>query len=260
VYGQPPPGLDVRLSLDLDLQRQADELLGDHKGAIILMNAASGEILVAATHPTFDPNLLDVQANSLMQDPNSPLLNRVAQGMYPPGDALMPFLQAAGISQLQQDATETLYIDLGFYQTPELRLPMATASKAGTPLRVSPLQMVVAAATLSNKGIRPAPRLVIAVDTPSQGWIILPSINEPDSIFPSSIATETAQSLIINGRPFWQWNTIVSQDGLIYSWSLGGTSSDWLGAPLVVVVLLEENNPLQPATFSHTLLKAATLP
>src|SRR5690606_21378296 len=45
LYGTPPAGLDVRLSLDLSLQTKADQLLGIHRGAIILMNAETGEIL-----------------------------------------------------------------------------------------------------------------------------------------------------------------------------------------------------------------------
>ena len=69
VYGQPPPGLDVRLSLDLALQQRADALLGKHAGAIVLLNAGSGEILVMASHPTYDPNLLDQQAAALLADP-----------------------------------------------------------------------------------------------------------------------------------------------------------------------------------------------
>jgi cell division protein FtsI/penicillin-binding protein 2 len=52
VYGQPPPGLDVRLSIDLDLQRRADALLVNRTGAIVLLNAESGEILAMTSHPT----------------------------------------------------------------------------------------------------------------------------------------------------------------------------------------------------------------
>jgi len=43
VYGQPPPGLDIRLSIDLDLQKRADTLLANHAGAVVLLNAESGE-------------------------------------------------------------------------------------------------------------------------------------------------------------------------------------------------------------------------
>jgi peptidoglycan glycosyltransferase len=67
LYGTPPPGLDVRLSLDLALQAEADRLLGDHKGAIVLLNAETGEVVVMASHPGFDPSLLDAQDNTLVQ-------------------------------------------------------------------------------------------------------------------------------------------------------------------------------------------------
>ena len=90
VYGEPPPGLDVRLSIDLDLQKRADALLANHAGAVVLLNAESGEILAIASHPSFDPNLLDQQAAALLKDPQSPLLDRAAQETYPPGPACKP--------------------------------------------------------------------------------------------------------------------------------------------------------------------------
>ena len=58
LYGQPPPGLDVRLSLDMDLQHKADEMLMEQAGALVLMNAGNGEILALASHPTFETNQL----------------------------------------------------------------------------------------------------------------------------------------------------------------------------------------------------------
>jgi cell division protein FtsW (lipid II flippase) len=261
VYGQTPPGLNVRLSLDLELQRRADELLGDHTGAIVLINASSGEILVMASHPTFDPNQLNTQASTLLKDPNSPLLDRVAQGLYPPGDALQPFFQAAGYNLgSSQNIAEQLYTDLGFYVTPELNLPVATASTSGSTLRLSPLQMVLAAATLSNDGVRPAPRLAMAVDTPTQGWVILPALSEPVTVFPSASAADTAQALMVSGQPFWQWNAQVTQTNQTFSWSLDGTLPDWQGAPLAAVVLLEENNPDEAGIIGQTLLEVATQP
>jgi len=51
--GTPPPGLDVRLSLDLELQKAGRPIPGNNKGAVILMNAQTGEILVMASHPTY---------------------------------------------------------------------------------------------------------------------------------------------------------------------------------------------------------------
>jgi cell division protein FtsW (lipid II flippase) len=261
VYGQPPPGLNVRLSLDLELQRRADELLGDHPGAIVLINAATGEILAMASHPTFDPNELDTQAPTLLQNPGSPLLDRAAQGQYPPGDALQPFFLAAGYEiPPSQSIAEAWYNALGFFLTPELRLPVAAASTPGSALRVSPLQMALAAATLSSDGVRPAPRLAMAVDTPTQGWVILPTISEPMMVFASASAAETAQALMVNGQPFWQWNATVTQANQTFSWSLGGTLPDWQGTPLAVVILLEENDPNRAGAIGQTLLESATHP
>jgi cell division protein FtsW (lipid II flippase) len=69
IYGTPPSGLDVRLSIDLALQSSADQLLGGHRGAIILMNAETGEILVMASHPTYDPNRLTEEGEALSENP-----------------------------------------------------------------------------------------------------------------------------------------------------------------------------------------------
>lgn len=52
----------------------ADQLLGNHRGAIILMNAETGEILVMASHPEYDPNNLDEEGDTLSQAETSPLL------------------------------------------------------------------------------------------------------------------------------------------------------------------------------------------
>lgn len=98
LYGQYPEGLDVRLSLDLALQQKADELLADQKGALILMNARTGEILASATAPTFDANQLKSKWEEWMKDPNAPLLNRVTQGQYPVGNATTAFLFASALS------------------------------------------------------------------------------------------------------------------------------------------------------------------
>jgi len=99
LYGEPPPGLDVRLSLDLALQRVADDSLGEHTGAAVLLDAASGEILAMASHPTFDSNILEAEWEALTGDPATPLLNRATQGRYLPGNSLGVFYLAQAASQ-----------------------------------------------------------------------------------------------------------------------------------------------------------------
>jgi len=263
LYGQPPPGLDVRLTIDLDLQRKADALLGEHAGALVLLNAQSGEILVMASHPTYDPNKLDEEGDSLAQDPRAPLLDRAAQGLYPAGTAPTPFLFAAGLSEnAPHNDLIQLYDALGFYTTPELRLPVAAASTASGELRVSPLQMALAAAALNNQGILPAPRLALAVNTPTQGWVILSPLGEPVQALSAQAAAATAESLMVSGQLFWQASGkgVETQEHKTITWYLAGTLPDWQGIPLALVVTLEEDNSLLAELFGQTLMKEALQP
>lgn len=88
LYGQSPPGLDVRLTLDLDLQEAVDARLAGHTGGAILMKSATGEILAIASHPWFNPNALAEEWAQLTQNPDAPLLNRATLGQYPLGPAV----------------------------------------------------------------------------------------------------------------------------------------------------------------------------
>lgn len=92
--GYPPPGLNVRTSINLELQTAADRLLGDRKGALVLLNPDNGQILAIASHPTFNPNELDALWQELVVDEDAPLLNRATQGLYPAGAAVAPVLYA----------------------------------------------------------------------------------------------------------------------------------------------------------------------
>jgi peptidoglycan glycosyltransferase len=94
-----PGGRDVRLSLDSSLQLAADLALGGRKGAVVVLDALSGDILALVSHPTFEPSRLDEQFGQLRADPDSPLLNRATQGLYQPGTALQPFLYSLGLEQ-----------------------------------------------------------------------------------------------------------------------------------------------------------------
>lgn len=95
LYGQPAPGLDVRLTLDQELEFQASQLIGKLAGAIVVMDAGTGEILAMVSAPTFDLATIDEDWDTLSTAEESPLLNRAVQGTYAPGSALGPFLLAA---------------------------------------------------------------------------------------------------------------------------------------------------------------------
>jgi cell division protein FtsW (lipid II flippase) len=326
LYGQPPPGLNVRLSIDLDLQTKADQLLNGHKGALVLINAGTGEILAMSSSPTFDANSLSTNWESLVNDPTSPLYDRAAMGLYPSGEALGAFLLAASqqpatgqftSSNLQDcaltpegttwaeliaagcsepvrqlvDSTNTkelldLLDELGFFKAPTF--PVETLSSArpetisdaaayitgikpdpesGALLKVSPLQMTLAAASLSNEGIRPIPRVAMAVDTPQSGWVMLPVMDQPQQALQVQDANATAQALAQGVSLMWQVVTTVretisssAETNPGYSWYLGGTLPDWQGVPLVVAVLLEENNPQGVEEIGQKLLQSIITP
>ncbi|MBI3172592.1 MAG: FtsW/RodA/SpoVE family cell cycle protein [Chloroflexi bacterium] len=260
LYGMPPPGLDVRLSLETRLQRAADQSLGKHRGAAVLMNAQSGEILVMASHPTFDPNLIEAEGGDLLKNESAPLVNRAVQGTYPLGTAGTPFLST--LKQPSAEQSSALFEGLGFFSTPQIRLAVAAASSQnGTnPLRVSPLQMAIAASALSNHGTRPAPRIALAVDTPQQGWVILPPMSEPVTAIPASAADQAAEAFLVQGNAFWEFVGQARQNDVTITWYLGGTLPNWQGTPLAVVIALEEDDPALARQAGRELLNAAMTP
>ncbi len=264
LYGMPPPGLDVRLSLNLEFQKEADQLLGNNKGAVILMNAQTGEILAMASHPTYNPNNLDQIGASLAKDRNTPLVNRAAQGMYPPGSALTPFLNSIGsASQINDEQKIDLFDKLGFYTAPQIRMPVASATPRGKidSLRISPLQMAVAAGTLSNHGIRVGPRIALAVDTSQQGWVILPALGQSTEALNAQQADHTANQLAIQNQPFWGWSGAGNTGADFFTWYLSGTLPNRNGTPLAAVVVLEGNSsPALSQNIGNQLLESAITP
>ncbi len=78
-------GLDVRLTIDPRIQSAAAQALGARRGAVVVLDPRSGEVLAMVSVPTYDPGAISRSGDSLVADPASPLLNRATQGSYPPG-------------------------------------------------------------------------------------------------------------------------------------------------------------------------------
>lgn len=84
--GQRNPGDTLITTLDADLQMAAFNALGNNNGAVVIIEAATGQIRALVSRPTFNPNAIDINWEALNTDEvNSPLLNRVTQGAYAPG-------------------------------------------------------------------------------------------------------------------------------------------------------------------------------
>ena len=81
------PGDDVVTTLDVDLQQTAYDALGDRKGAVVVMEVDTGKVLAMVSKPEFDTNQINVLWDSLVSGDAGEglLLNRAAQGVYPPG-------------------------------------------------------------------------------------------------------------------------------------------------------------------------------
>ncbi len=99
---RPTPGANLYLSIDLELQKLATELLADRRGAVVAMDPWSGELLALVSAPAFDPNLFAVgmstsQYSALQQDTDQPLFNRAVRGTYPPGSTIKPMLALAAL-------------------------------------------------------------------------------------------------------------------------------------------------------------------
>lgn len=88
---EPVSGQDLHLSIDLPLQLACDKLLGQRRGAVVVMRPRTGEILALVSHPAYDPNIFirpDFSGRrlSLLSDTvGRPLTDRAISGVYPPG-------------------------------------------------------------------------------------------------------------------------------------------------------------------------------
>lgn len=78
-------GDNVITTLDLELQKAAYDALGGYDGAVIAMEPSTGKILAMVSKPDYDPNAIARNWESISGSSESVLLNRVTQGLYPPG-------------------------------------------------------------------------------------------------------------------------------------------------------------------------------
>ena len=296
LYSQHPEGLNVRLTIDLDIQNYADELMNDHTGALILMNPKNGEIIAMSSYPYLQYENGDIEEAIAAQfdNPDLPLLNRAVHGLYPPGTAISPFLYTWQVGQnkivtlpadqgtclvknqvktnwrsylengcdsaynklansMSIESWETMLQAYHFLEVPEFPMTQAelqpyefdvsqnTIALNELPL-ITPLQMAVAASALSTEGTLATPVLSYAVETPHQGWVILPK-NESQTITYEA-KMNSMNFLNPDKQNFWGFmgkGERVDEAPVI--WYASGTTTYWKGMPMMVVVLLEENKP-----------------
>ena len=90
-------GYDVRLTVDAELSEAAWNALGSRRGAVVVLDAATGAVLAMVSAPSFDPASAEQQWNELSSRADSPLVNRAAQGLYPPGSTFKTLIADAAL-------------------------------------------------------------------------------------------------------------------------------------------------------------------
>lgn len=117
---QPTPGDDIYLTIDLDLQKEAEEALGVEAGAIVAMDPDNGEILAMVSHPAFDPNTLShgvtqAEWEKISRDPGHILMNRAIQGEYPPGSTFKIVVASSALELKDITPASNIYCRGGLY-------------------------------------------------------------------------------------------------------------------------------------------------
>jgi len=115
----PVAGSNLTLTVDIELQRIAEQAFGDRKGALVAIEPSTGGILALVAMPNYDPNLfvdgIDTQNwKELNESPDKPMVNRALNGAYPPGSTFKPFM-ALGALTLGKRRAEQAISDPGFF-------------------------------------------------------------------------------------------------------------------------------------------------
>lgn len=114
IVDRPKPGNTVVTSIDLEMQKTAERVLRDHsrRGALVIMDVSTGDLLVFASNPEFDPNVFaygvrEADYKKLITDPDKPLLCRAKSEIYPPASTFKVVTALA--------ALEAGHVDAGTY-------------------------------------------------------------------------------------------------------------------------------------------------
>lgn len=145
-YVPPLPGKDLILNLDIDLQVYVRSILGDRRGAIVVLDPKDSAVLAMVSSPSYDPNLFvngisEKKFNKLLTNNDRPLVNRATLGIYPPASTIKPFIAIAALAE-KIITTESTRNDPGHWQLPNSKSRPFRDWKAWGHGRVNILQSI----------------------------------------------------------------------------------------------------------------------
>lgn len=122
---EPKAGKNLYLTIDANMQAYAQMQLGKRRGAVIAMIPRTGEVLAFVSTPTYNPNAfvngIDGKSyETLLKDPDKPLINRALNGVYSPGSTIKAFLGLAALSNPDIDANKQVQCP-GWFKLPRSR-------------------------------------------------------------------------------------------------------------------------------------------
>lgn len=114
------PGNNLQLSIDIRLQKVAEQAFAGRRGALVAIEPSTGDVLAFVSQPGYDPNLfvdgIDPQSwEALNTSPDKPLLNRPLRGTYPPGSTYKPFMALMAQEFGLRTERQTIH-DPGFFR------------------------------------------------------------------------------------------------------------------------------------------------
>jgi hypothetical protein len=142
--------------------------LDGYSGAFVIIDSATGEVLVMASTPSYDPALLDESFETLSEDLNGPLVNRAILGLYNADNLLALFPRTLDLSQ-----------------TPIL----PTLVRPAEGKQITPIHMAYIVAAAANDGVMPAAKLIADPELPTDAHSI--------AIVPRLAATDLERRLTV---------------------------------------------------------------
>jgi penicillin-binding protein 2 len=114
------PGKNIYLSLDSKLQFVVEKAMQGHRGAVVAIQPATGQVLAMVSEPGYDPNIFvqgisQTAFKALQQSPDKPLYNRALRGLYPIASTIKPYLALEGLNSGVISPDSTVY-DPGWFK------------------------------------------------------------------------------------------------------------------------------------------------